>query len=302
MKPMTLSKTGESKKKASLSSFFEKQQNLFYVNEDYFLLDTAFYICRGGWLLSLNSNRQKSLRITRNYCMNLFDFENSENEKFRNKKPEIFKIILRSYARNVSTEVRRKTLFNDVNEHEDRNISSDTFDSYIEALNDLYIIHDIDSWNLNFRSKVAIITTPTRHFVDTSVAAYALHISPSDLLNDPHTFGLFFEDFVIKELSVYAACIGGEIRHYRDSNGLECDAVLHLENGDYGLIEIKLGGEKLFEDGISSLKSLENKIIDSQMHEPTLKMIITACGNAYVKDSTYIVPVNVLTGGLFVNS
>lgn len=295
MNTMCLSETKESKRIVSLSKLFDERKDLFFVNDDYSLYDTAFYICRGGWPLSLNVDRDKSLRITKNYCSTLFEFENNKNKKFRNKKPEIFKMLLRSYARNISTEARRKTIINDINEHEDRNLDSDTFDSYIEALNDLYIINDIEAWNPNFRSKTTIVTSPTRHFVDTSIAANALNISPSDFINDPKTFGLFFEDFAIKELRVYASKLGGEIRHYRDANGLECDAVLHLSNGKYALIGIKLGGEDLINEGLKNLKLLENKIIDSKQSLPTFKMIITACGDAYIKDNIYIVPINVIT-------
>ncbi len=295
MMPMTLSETNESKKIVSLSALFSGQNSLFYVNDNFSLYDIAFYICRGGWPLSLNDNKDISLRITENYCSTLFNFENSKNQKFRNKKPEIMRMILRSYARNVSTEARRKTILTDVNEHDDRNLDSSTFDDYVEALKDLFIIRDIEPWNPNFRSKTAIVSSPTRHFVDTSIAANSLGISPSDLINDPNTFGLFFEDFVIKELSVYAMVLKGELRHYRDGNGLECDAVLHLKNGEYALIEIKLGGEQLIADGIKNLNALENKIINSNQHLPKFKMIITACGDAYIKNNVFIVPINILT-------
>lgn len=295
MMPMTLSETNESKKIVSLSALFAGQNSLFYVNDNFSLYDIAFYICRGGWPLSLNDNKDISLRITENYCSTLFNFENSKNQKFRNKKPEIMRMILRSYARNVSTEARRKTILTDVNEHDDRNLDSSTFDDYVEALKDLFIIRDIEPWNPNFRSKTAIVSSPTRHFVDTSIAANSLGISPSDLINDPNTFGLFFEDFVIKELSVYAMVLKGKLRHYRDGNGLECDAVLHLKNGEYALIEIKLGGEQLIADGIKNLNALENKIINSNQHLPKFKMIITACGDAYIKNNVFIVPINILT-------
>ena len=295
MMPMTLSETNESKKIVSLSALFAGQNSLFYVNDNFSLYDIAFYICRGGWPLSLNDNKDISLRITENYCSTLFNFENSKNQKFRNKKPEIMRMILRSYARNVSTEARRKTILTDVNEHDDRNLDSSTFDDYVDALKDLFIMRDIEPWNPNYRSKTAIVSSPTRHFVDTSIAANSLGISPNDLINDPNTFGLFFEDFVIKELSVYAMVLKGKLRHYRDGNGLECDAVLHLKNGEYALIEIKLGGEQLIADGIKNLNALENKIINSNQHLPKFKMIITACGDAYIKNNVFIVPINILT-------
>lgn len=294
MRPMTLFETKESTGDVSITSLFSGSNNVFFTNDKYSIHDTAFYICRGGWPLSLNDDRNIALRITRNYCSTLFNFENSKNKKFRNKKPRILDMILRSYARNVSTEARRSTILKDINEHEDRSLNEETLDDYLSALKDLYIISDVEAWNPNFRSKTAIISTPTRHFIDTSIAAYALNISPNDLINNPETFGLFFEDFAVKELSVYGSAIGGEIRHFRDGNGLECDAVMHLDNGEYCLIEIKLGGDTLIEDGIASLHSLRKKILADQRKAPSFMMIITAVGPAYIKDDVFIVPINML--------
>lgn len=185
-------------------------------------------------------------------------------------------------------------MINDINKHDNRKIDEETFDGYLEALNDLYIIKDIEAWNPNFRSKTVIITSPTRHFIDTSLATYSLNMSPNDLLNDPKTFGLLFEDFAVKELSIYVENYGGEIRHFRDGNGLECDAVIHLPNGEYALIEIKLGGEELIKEGISNLYSIEDKIKENNQKLPAFKMIITASGDAQIKDSVYIVPINML--------
>ncbi len=267
----------------------------FYPNDDYFLQDTAFYICRGGWPLALNDDRNKALRITKNYCDTLFQFENSKNQKFRNKKPAMLKTILKSYARNVSSEARKGIIINDIRLHEDEDISEPTFDEYVEALNDLFIVKDIEAWNPNFRSKTVITSSPTRHFVDTSIAAYSLRMSPDDLLNDPSTFGMLFEDFAVKELSIYAGCLHGKLRHYRDSNGLECDAVIHLENGQYALAEIKLGGDSLIKDAVSTLKRLKNKIEQANQKPPAFSMIVTACGNARtLDDGIYIVPINLL--------
>ena len=294
MRTMSLYESGDSKGLVSIKELFGGKKELFVLNDGYNLLDTAFYICRGGWPLSIISDREKALRITRNYCSTLFEFENSKNSKFRNKKPDIFKMILRSYARNVSTEARKLLLISDINKHDDRKLDEDTFDQYIEALNDLYIVKDIEAWNPNFRSKTVIITSPTRHFVDTSVAAYSLNMSPNDLINDPKTFGFMFEDFAVKELSIYASNYGGEIRHFRDGNGLECDAVIHLPNGEYSLIEIKLGGETLINEGISNLKSIEEKIKENNQKMPSFKMVVVASGDAQIKDGVFIVPINML--------
>ncbi len=295
MRPLSLYESQESNGIVSLADLFNGKAKVFAINENYYLQDTAFYICRGGWPLSIIENREKALLITQNYFSTLFDFENSKNKKFRNKKSDIFKMILRSYARNVSTEVRRKKIIDDINTHDDRNLNEDTFDEYIDALKDLYVIKDIEAWSPSLRSKTTITTSPTRHFVDTSLAAASLSISPNDLLNDPNTFGLFFEDFAVKELSIYAQAIGGEIRHYRDGNGLECDAVLHLKNGKYALIEIKLGGDELIKEGVSNLLRLRNKLGDSNKITPSFMMVVTAVGDAYTsKEGIHIVPINML--------
>lgn len=295
MRPMSLYESKESKELVSLSNLFNGQEKVFGVNDNYYLQDTAFYICRGGWPLSLVNNREIALKITENYISTLFNFENSKNKKFRNKKPETFKIILRSYARNISTEARKKTILNDINSNDDRKLDCDTLDEYLQALKDLYIINDIEAWNPNFRSKTVIITSPTRHFVDTSIAAGCLNLSPDDLMNDPKTFGLFFEDFVVKELSIYTQAMNGEIKHFRDGNGLECDAVIHLKNGKYCLIEIKLGGEHLIDEGVSALTLLKNKIKIDKQNEPSFCMIVTASGDAYTtKEGIHVVPINML--------
>lgn len=295
MRPMSLFETKESKGLISLSDLFAGKKEVFAINEGYHLQDTAFYICRGGWPLSLVENRENALQITENYYSTLFDFENSKNGKFRNKKPDIFRMILRSYARNISTEARKITIINDINKHDDRNINDETLDEYLKALRDLYIIEDLEAWNPNFRSKTAIITTPTRHFIDTSIAAGALGVSPSDLLNDPRTFGLLFEDFAIKELSIYTQFLKGEIRHFRDVNGLECDAVLHLKNGDYALIEVKMGGPEEIKYARARLNSLKNQIRENGQKEPTFSMILTASGDAFTtEDGIHVVPINML--------
>ena len=187
-------------------------------------------------------------------------------------------------------------MVDDVSENRGRNIDPDTFDSYVEALNDLYIIKDIDAWNPNFRSKTTIVTSPTRHFVDTSLAAYSLSMGPNDLMNDPSTFGLLFEDFAVRDLCIYAGTLGGEVRHYRDGNGLECDAVIHLRNGSYGLIEIKLGGDKLINEGAENLLKMQNKIDTEKMNKPSFLMVLTATGKyAYKReDDVCVVPIGCL--------
>ena len=297
MRTMSLYESLESQGKASISSLFDGQDEFRVdLNEDISLEDIAFYICRGGWPIALTSDREQALDITRNYYNSLFVFEDSDNEKFRNKKPEVLKMILKSYARNISSEVPLTTIIKDIRQTNERTMDQKTFDEYYTALKDLYIIDDIEAWNPNIRSKTSIRSTPTRHFVDTSIAARALNIAPSDLINDLPSFGLFFEDLAVRDLSVYSSVLGGEVRHYRDNAGLECDAVIHLDDGRWAAVEIKLGGEKLIEEGARSLNLLKNKI-ETKSDEPTpsFLMILTAVGPMYRRpDGIYVVPINML--------
>lgn len=297
MRPMSLFESEESKGLISLQKLFNSEnQEVFDLNSDFTLTDVAYLICRGGWPISVQDDKDLGLEITRNYYDSLFVFDNSENEKFRNKKPELFKMILRSYARNISTEAPNTVIMEDVKATNSRTLDAKTFDEYMEALKDLYIIEDVTAWNPNIRSKTAIRTSPIRHFTDTSIACRALNIFPDDLMNDLKSFGLFFEDFAVRDLVIYASCIGGEVRHYRDGTGLECDAIVRLPDGQWGAIEIKLGGEELINDGVKSLLTLKKKLNEkSDEPAPTFMMILTACGSLYHRpDGIYVVPINCL--------
>ena len=171
-------------------------------------------------------------------------------------------------------------------------IDSETVALYINALKCIFVIEDMPAWNPNLRSKTAIRTSDTRYYVDPSIATAALGIGPEDLLNDLNTFGLLFETMAVRDLRVYADSLNGQVYHFRDKNGLECDAVVHLRNGSYGLIEIKLGGEKLIEEGAETLKDLSNKIDTGKMKAPSFMMVLTGTGNyAYVRqDGVAVVP------------
>lgn len=297
MRPMSLYESEESKGLISLQKLFNNEnQDVFDLNNDFTLNDAAYLICRGGWPISVQDDKELGLEITRNYYDSLFVFDNSENEKFRNKKTELFKMILRSYARNISTEAPNTVIMEDVRASNSRTLDAKTFDEYMEALKDLYIIEDVTAWNPNIRSKTAIRTSPIRHFTDTSVACRALNIFPEDLMNDFRSFGLFFEDLAVRDLVIYASCIGGEVRHYRDGSGLECDAIIHLPDSRWGAIEIKLGGEDLINDGAKSLLTLKKKLIEkSDEPAPAFMMILTACGSLYRRpDGIYVVPINCL--------
>lgn len=297
MRPMTLWESRESKGSVSLEELFNGGSDFPWdMNADWTLEDAAFLLCRGGWPISVLAPKEFSLEITKNYYNGLFVFDDCENEKFRNKKPEVLRMILRSYARHVSTEAAISTIIEDVKQNNERTMDPKTFDEYMDALKDLYIIEDIEAWNPNIRSKTSIRSTPTRHFVDTSIACRSLGITPADLMNDLTSFGLFFEDMAVRDLYVYASSLGGTVKHYRDNAGLECDAVIHLEDGRWGAVEIKLGGDDLIEAGASSLKTLREKIVrKSDEKAPSFLLVLTATGAAYKRDDgVFVAPLNTL--------
>ena len=297
MYPMSSYESGDSKGLVSLSRLFEERgMDEADPNSDFDLKDVAFLVCRGGWPLSIQEDRELALEVTKNYYDGLFYFEDSGNPSFRGKKSEIFKNILKSYARNISTEASRSTIAKDVRGGGERPIDDKTFLSYWEALKDLFILEDMGAWCPNIRSKTAILATPTRHFVDTSLACQALGLTPNDLMNDFSSFGFFFEDMAVRDLRVYAGLMGGEVRHYRDNANLECDAIVHLPNGKWAAIEIKLGGGELIEYGANKLKLLCNKIKEkSDENAPEFLMVLTAFGPLYTReDGVLVVPINML--------
>lgn len=297
MRPMSLWESRESKGTVSLNDLFEGGKTYPWdMNTEFTLDDVAFLLCRGGWPVSVLAPREIALEVTKNYYGGLFVFEDSENERFRNKKPEVLRMILRSFARNISTEAAVSIILADIRQSNERTMDVKTYDDYMEALKDLYIIEDMEAWNPNIRSKTSIRSTPTRHFVDTSIACRSLGVSPDDLKRDLNSFGLFFEDFAVRDLRIYADRLGGTVKHYRDNAGLECDAVVHLEDGRWAGIEIKLGGDDLINEGAESLKKLKNKIVEkSDEQAPSFLLVLTAIGGAYQReDGVFVAPINLL--------
>ena len=295
-RPMSLFESLDSSGKVSLESLFSHpDQDVFDPNQDFTLQDLSYLICRGGWPLSLAvTDRQSALEVTKNYCDSLFTFSESDNLKYRNRKTDTLRMVLKSYARNISTEASRKTRINDVKKNDERIRDVKTFKEYQSALKNLFILEDREAWCPEIRSKTAIRSSPTRHFVDPSIACCVLDISPQDLLSDRNSFGLFFEDRAVRDLRVYRNSIGGRIRHYRDNTGLECDAVIHLNDGRWAPIEIKLGGIDLTEYGATRLNRLKEKLATkSSLSAPSFRRILTGFGPLYRrKDGIYVVPIN----------
>lgn len=296
MRTMSLHESGDSTGAVSLGEIAQGAAVPTDLNQDFALEEVAYLVCRGGWPISVLSDRQVALDVTRNYYDGLFVFEDYENEQFRGKSPHLFRAILRSYARNISSEASVKTLMDDVRQSDERAIDRKTMDSYLEALRDIFVIEDMEAWSPSIRSKTSIRSTPTRHFADASLACCALGIEPADLMGDLNAFGLFFEDMAVRDLRVYSGVTRGELFHYRDNTGLECDAVIRWPNGKWGAVEVKLGGEQAIEAGAASLNRLAEKVSQkSSEGSPAFRMVLTAVGPMYTrKDGVVVVPINQL--------
>ena len=294
MRPMSLWESSESNGGISLASLFNGETQDCRA-PGYDLKHIAFLTCRGGWPAALDLSEKASLRQAYNYIDAVSEQEISDVDGTQ-RDPALTKRLLRSYARHQGTQASVASILNDILTNENGSTTETTITSYLKALEKIFVIENMPAWNPNLRSKAAIRTSDTRYFVDPSVAAAALRLGPSDLIADLNTFGLLFETLAARDLRVYADVLDGDVFHYRDKNGLECDAVLHLRNGHYGLIEVKIGGEKWIEQGAENLISLSKIINTEKMYEPSFMMVLTAVGDyAYRrKDGIYVVPITCL--------
>jgi len=294
MRPMSLWESGESNGKVSLLRLFAGQRDVA-IAPDHSLSDLSFMVCRGGWPSSLNMERAAALRQAQNYVNAVCESDISRVDNTV-RDATFARRLLRSYARHQGAQVPISTIYADLASSKEGSMSEETISSYIMALKKIFVVEDMPAWSPNLRSKTAIRTSDTRYFVDPSVATAALGMGPKDLENDLNTFGLMFETMAVRDLRVYAEALDGDVFHYRDKNGLECDAVIHLHNGSYGLVEIKLGGSKLEEEGAKTLKELAGKIDTVRMKEPSFLMVLTGLGSyAYQrKDGVMVVPIGCL--------
>lgn len=294
MRPMTLYESGESTGTVSLSDLFNNSFNLSGTSK-LELEDVAYLCCRGGWPRSIFMDKDIALEQAYDYYDAVVNSDISRIDGV-SRNPERVNNLMRSYARNIGSQASNETLKNDMLNNDSVSLDSDTIFSYINALKKIFVVEESLTWNPNLRSKVAIRNSDTRYFVDPSIAVAALGIGPSDLINDLNTFGLIFEALCVRDLRVYAESINGKVYHYRDASDLECDAVIHLRNGSYGLVEIKLGGDKLISEGASNLIKLKDKIDIEKMSNPSFLMVLTATGKyAYQReDGVYVVPIGSL--------
>lgn len=294
MRPMTLYESGDSSGSVSLSSLFTPGHKVFS-ETDVNIRKIAYLISRGGWPEAIGQNEDDSLEVARDYVEGLIESDLDKAMDMVTDKT-ITRALLISYARNIGTQVKYEEIRKDISKNELDTIGITTVYKYINSLKTIFIIEDAECWSPKLRSRTVTRTTDTRYFVDPSIAVAVRRLGPEDLINDLETMGFLFENLVIRDLRVYAESMDGEVYHYRDRGNDECDAVIHLHDGRYGLVEVKLGDGNLVENGARSLKRVEAKIDTTRMNPPSFKMIIVGVGKyAYLReDGIYVVPITCL--------
>lgn len=295
MRTMSLYESGESTGAVSLSDLFNGKWEPVVGNSPIDINRLAFLICRGGWPGALDLEESDAIGQAYDYYDVVCDSDISRVDDVQ-RDPQRVRLLMRSYARHQGTMATIGTILADMKANEASSLSDNTVYDYIKALKKIFVIEDMPAWNPNLRSKTAIRTSDNHYFIDPSIATSALGASPNDLLNDLKTMGLMFETMAIRDLRVYADALDGQVYHYRDKNGLECDAVIHLRNGSYGLIEIKLGGDDLIEEGAKSLADLSADIDTTRMKSPSFMMVLTGVGDfPYQRDDgVLVVPIGCL--------
>lgn len=294
MRPMSLYESGDSSGEVSLRELFSTPETIDGASS----IDMdrlAFLICRGGWPQAIDLRDEIALDQAMDYYDAVVHSDINRADGVT-KNPERVKRLMRSLARNQGQQVANTVIAADIKANDGSSIEDETVASYINALKRIFVVEDMPAWNPNLRSKTAIRSADTRYYVDPSIAAAALGAGPSELIADLKTMGFFLETLCVRDLRVFTDALNGEVYHYRDKNGLECDAVIHLRNGSFGLVEIKLGGELLIEEGAKSLKALRDKIDPEKMKAPSFLMVLTGLGDyAYRReDGVYVVPIGCL--------
>lgn len=296
LRTMSLWESGDSSGDVSLGALFKNADSVDGASK-IDIDQLAFLTCRGGWpKATLKKSKKAALLQAKEYYEAVYRYDISRVDDVE-RDPELTKRLMRSYSRNQGSQASAGTILADIRANESDELSENTIYSYIKALKKIFVIEDSLAWNPNLRSKTAIRTSDTRYFIDPSIATAALGLGPDDLINDLNTFGLLFETLCVRDLRVYADALGGTVYHYRDKSNLECDAVVHLENGSYGLIEIKLGGDTLIKEGAENLQLLANKLDTTKMKKPSFLMVLTGVGDyAYKRpeDGVLVVPVGCL--------
>jgi predicted AAA+ superfamily ATPase len=292
MRPMSLWESQESNGKVSLEELFNGDKANGQDTKS--LKDIAKILCRGGWPQAvIEEDENIKLKAAKDYVETLVETDITDIDGIK-RNPTRAKAILMAYARNVSASAKLQTLQKDMDANQ-VNIDARTIESYINAFKKLFVLEDVEAWSPRLRSKATLRTADTRQFVDPSIAATLLDANAEDLMNNLNTFGLLFESLCIRDLRIYAEKLGGKVFNYRDSNGLEADVIVHLNNGKWGAIEVKLGGEEAIESGAKNLLKLKESIDTDKMKAPSFLMILVATGYACTrKDGVLVVPIGCL--------
>ena len=294
MRPMSLYESGDSSGEVRMRDLFTAPEEIDGCSK--IDLDRlAFLICRGGWPKAVDLREEIALDQAMDYYDAVVHSDINRADGVI-KNPERVKRLMRSLARNQGQQVPNTLIAEDMSSGDGSSVDQETVASYIAALKKIFVVEDMPAWNPNLRSKTAIRSSDTRYFVDPSIAVAAIGAGPDDLIADLKTMGFLFEALCVRDLRVFSDTLNGQVYHYRDKSGLECDAVVHLRNGSYGLIEIKLGGDRLIEEGAQSLKALRDKIDTEKMKAPAFLMVLTGLGDyAYRRpDGVYVVPLGCL--------
>lgn len=296
MRPMSLWESGESNGALSIGALLEGDEFVSAESADHRLEDIAFVVCRGGWPQAVLQRAEDALDRAYDYYESVVESDVSRVDCV-SRDPSRVRRLMRSYARLQGTQSSLSVIKNDMKANDRATLDEDTVASYLSALRKIFVVEDMEAWCPNLRSKAQVRTTDTRYFTDPSIAVAALGIGPGGLMDDLNTFGYLFECLAMRDLRVYAAANYGSVSHYRDADGLECDAVVHLRDGSSGLIEVKLGGDRLVEDGAATVNKLAGKLDFVKTKKPKFKMVLTAIGKfAYRRkeDDVIVCPISAL--------
>ncbi len=294
MRTMSLYESGDSTGSVSLKSLFDGENEVegeSDIDIDYL----AFLVCRGGWPKALEMEDRIALNQANDYFDAMVHADISRVDGIR-RSPEKAKAFMRSYSRNLGSQASYSVITKDISDNSNISISSETVSSYADALRRIFVIEDMAAWNPNLKTKTAIRTSNTHYFVDPSIAAASLGIGPGDLVNDLQTFGFLFETLSVRDLRIFADSIDGKIYHYHDKENLECDAVIHLRNGKYGLVEVKLGGDSAIEAAARNLLKLKSKLDTTKMKDPSFLLVLTGIGKYPYRrrDGVFVIPAGCL--------
>lgn len=300
MYPMSLYESGESNGQISLKTLFDRSDaDIDGITSPLSIEQLIFAACRGGWPATLRRKSYEAQLLTaREYITNICESDVSTVDGVQ-RNPVWTSLILRSYARNISTLAKKTNILKDVSANAD-GITAPTLDSYLNALERLFVIEDIDAWCPAIRSATVIRSGKKRGFTDPSIAVAAMGLTPEYLEQDLKTFGFIFECLAIRDLKVYSSALGGKVSYYHDRLDLEADCVLHLSDGRYALIEFKLGSREIEEGAqhLLEIKDLIHQAIESgatSLREPDLLMVITGGEIAYTRpDGVKIIPIGCL--------